>query len=165
MGEEFSGLGSSFYIGLPGQPFENTHEVKLQYASEAIKAECIDETKERIAPRGYPISLNLEAEPSCGASALLRFMQQGQRCYNELDHIIAETTALMASWLCGSRCIARYNRLRRHYNRWRRSYTTRKTFYATPFNKFLHGFMVHYVAMRNYHQENLNNQTTNPLND
>lgn len=158
MGEEFSGLGSSFYIGLPGQPIEEMQEVKLQNASSLLHDEDLKAEQKKQDGFSYPITFEITSEAFALPDKLQHFLQMGQRSYNELDNIIAEATILMALWFDGSRCIARYNRLRRHYNRWRRSYATRKTFYAPKFNKFLHVFMAHYVGMRNYSSDQSHNE-------
>lgn len=161
MAEEFSGLGSTLYIGLPGQPFEEMHEVKISKTVPSLvpsieePCEWKDEQKElRGHPKpGWEMTFDVGlGNPAC--KALREYEHHSLRTCKEFTKVSAEAGKLIASWLSGGRCIARYNRLRRHYNRWRHSYSTRHTFYTLPFNKFLYDFMVHYVAMRNYHSEN-----------
>ena len=167
MAEEFSGLGSSIYIGLPGQPFEEMHEVKVKKVVQSLipsveePCEWKDEQEElRGHPKqGYQLTFGIRPEKNNPAlKALRQYAEQSRHSCKGFARINSEATILVASWLAGGRCIARYNRLRRHYNRWRRSYATRKTFYAPPFNKFLHCFMVHYVGMRNYSSDQSHNE-------
>lgn len=154
MGEEFSGLGSSFYIGLPGQSIEEMQEVKLQDASSLLHDEDIGVEKGNADGFSFPVTFTVKmTDEDRLPTKLERIMRMGNESNEELLKLEKEAAILMAYWLNGDRCIARYDRLRRHYNRWRRSYATRKTFYAPKFHNFLHGFMVHYVAMRNYHPE------------
>ena len=153
MAEEFSGLGSTFYVGLPGQSVEEMQEVKLQHASELFKLEDVDATNPSKSYSDFPLTFEVKDDYSFGHSKLCRFFHQQQWSSHEYQKIIKEATCLMALWLKDRRSVSRYIRLRRHYNRWRRSYATRRTFYTTPFHKFMHAFMVEYVAMRTYHQE------------
>lgn len=154
MAEEFSGLGSTFYVGLPGQSVEDMQEVKLQNLKQRFKIEDIGTSD--IVPsgdgKGYP--LTFEIQPSLfELSKMDHYFQQQMLAAHEYQKIIKEATCLMALWLKYRRSVSRYIRLRRHYNRWRRSYATRRTFYTTPFHKFMHAFMVRYVAMRTYHSK------------
>ena len=155
MAEEFSGLGSTFYVGLPGQSVEEMQEVKLQHASEVFKLELedVDATNPSKSYSDIPLTFEVRDDHSFELSKMYHYFQQQQRVAHEYQKIIKEATVLMALWLKDRRSVSRYIRLRRHYNRWRRSYATRKTFYTTPFHKFMHAFMVEYVAMRTYHSK------------
>lgn len=57
MAEEFAGLGSSIYIGLPGQPFEEMNEVKISKTVPSLipsVEEPYEWKDERIELRGRP---------------------------------------------------------------------------------------------------------------
>lgn len=153
MAEEFSGLGSTFYVGLPGQSVEEMQEVKLQHAPEVFKLEDVDATNPSKSYSDLPLTFEVKDDHSFERSKMYHYFQQQQLVDHEYQKIIKEATVLMALWLKDRRSVSRYIRLRRHYNRWRRCYATRKTFYTTPFHKFLHAFMVKYVAMRTYHSK------------
>lgn len=160
MEEEFSGLGSTFYVGLPGQSIGEMQEVKQYDALQYFKREDIEQTDKPETKRGYPVTFEMVDDHSFERTKLYHFMQQQQLAYREYMKINKETALLMALWLKGSRSVSRFIRLRRHYNRWRRCYVTRKTFHTKTFHKFMHAFMEEnaammagYVAMRTYHQE------------
>lgn len=156
MAEEFSGLGSTFYVGLPGQSVEEMQEVKHYDALQYFKREDIEQTDKPETKRSYPVTFEIVDDHSFERTKLYHFMQQQQLAYREYMEILKETALLMALWLKGRRSVSRFIRLRRHYNRWRRSYATRKTFYTTPFHKFLHSFMVLYVAKQHIIQKHRN---------
>lgn len=153
MEEEFSGLGSTFYVGLPGQSIGEMQEVKQYDALQYFKMEDIEQTDKPETKRSYPLTFEIVDDHSFERTKLYHFMQQQQLVYREYMEILKETELLMASWLKRRRSVSRFIRLRRHYNRWRRCYATRKTFYTVPFHKFIHAFMVEYVAMRTYHSK------------
>lgn len=155
MAEEFCGLGSTFYVGLPGQSVEEMQEVKLQHASEVFKLELedVDATNPSKSYSDIPLTFEVRDDHSFELSKMCHYFQQQQRVAHEYQKIIKEATCLMALWLKDRRSVSRYIRLRRHYNRWRRCYATRKTFYTTPFHKFMNAFMVEYVVMRIYHSK------------
>lgn len=156
MAEEFSGLGSTFYVGLPGQSVEEMQEVKLQH-SEQYFYKLDDIGTQDVSPsygkrKSYPLTFEIKMDPF-EHSKLYRYLEKRDFTWREYQKILKEATCLMALWLEDRRSVSRYIRLRRHYNRWRRSYATRKTFYTKPFHKFMHAFMVEYVAMRTYHSK------------